>query len=92
MPTAIVQTETAAAGDQVLGAGVAHETGETTGGPPGGAGAFALVDLEEPVELVSENNSVTTVIVQAETAAAGVLAWGAGSLGQIVRLAQRLAI
>ena len=55
---AFVQTETAAAGDLVLGAGLAQERGELpgepSGEPPGGAGAL------ESVELESEDNSATT--------------------------------
>ena len=56
--TAILQTETTAAGDLVLGAGVAQETGESPGEPPGeppgGAGAL------ESVELQSADNLATT--------------------------------
>ena len=44
--TAIVLTEMAAAGDLVLGAGVAQESSGPPGEPPGGAGALALVELE----------------------------------------------
>ena len=47
---AVVQMETVAAGDLVLGAGMAQETSK----PPGGAG------VSESVELESEKRSVTT--------------------------------
>ena len=46
MTTAIVQTETAAARDLALGAGMAQETGEHQGETPGAAGALALVELK----------------------------------------------
>ena len=83
MAPAIVQTETAAAGDLVLGVG-------------GGAGVLALVKFESeeffeadidspshvrPVELVSENKSVATAIVQTETVAAGDLVLMASAPG-----------
>ena len=42
-----------------------YHPGEPPGEPPGGAGALESVDLE------SENESATTEIVKAETAAAG---------------------
>ena len=48
-----------------MGAGMAQETGEPPGEPPGGVGALALVELE------SEGKWVTTVVMQTETAAAG---------------------
>ena len=57
MTTAIVQTETAAAGDLVLGAGVAQETGEHPGETPFAAGALALVELE--FEKVSRRTPTT---------------------------------
>ena len=44
--TSVVQTETAAARDLVLGAGMAQETGEPLVEPPGGAGDFLLVKSE----------------------------------------------
>ena len=81
----VVKAETDAAGDLVLGAGVAQETGEPPGEHRGGAGTLALVELESEeffkadiaspthlglVELESESKSGTTAVVQTATAAA----------------------
>ena len=86
MTNAIVQTETAAAGDLVFRAGVAQEMDGPTGEPSGGAGASVLVEVETEevfktdidsrmyfglVEFESENKSGTTAIIKLETDAAG---------------------
>ena len=87
--SAVVQTETAVAGDLALGAGVSQKTGN----PPCGAGASALVELESEeismvdtdnpsalgkVGMVSDIKSMTTAMVQTETPAAGDLVLGTG--------------
>ena len=72
--TAIVQTETAAAGDLVLGAGVAQETSEPPGEPPDVAGSL------ESVEFESEEKSAISQFVKTETVAAMDLVLGAGEV------------
>ena len=59
MTTAVVQTETTAAGDLVLGAGMAQKTGEPPGEPPGGVGALALVELESEEVFKADTDSPT---------------------------------
>ena len=74
----IAKTEIAAAGDLVLGAREAQETGESQGEPPGeppgGAGSL------ESVEFESEEKSAISQFVKAETVAAMDLVLGAGEV------------